>query len=236
MKKKIILHGYLGQLYPHDIEVEAATVADAIRSLQQIPELTAGGRPHPVRITDVESEIALYSPTEMSEIHVHPMTGGGGGNKQTWTQIAIGAVLIGIALINPTFAYSIGKMTLLSSSAMFWAGAGLVLGGALQLLAPEDEENNRQSNVLAGDKNTVALGTPITLAYGFAKLGGQYLSFDVDAVTTSGDPNPSANPETSEIRYVEHDKTPAPWAVLLPRYNSKTTGPLNVPASNWVDA
>ena len=43
MKKKIILHGHLAEKYPHDLVVEAETIAEAVRALEQIKEPGAAG-------------------------------------------------------------------------------------------------------------------------------------------------------------------------------------------------
>lgn len=234
MKKTIILHGYLADLHPHDIEVEATTVAEAVRALQQIPALAENG-PHPVQIDDVETEVALFSETSMSEIHIRPRMGGGGGNKGSWAQIALGVVMVAVAVANPALA--IGGFGI--AQGLFTTGIMMTLGGVTQLLAPterEEEQRQKRSFAITGDRNTVALGTPVPLAYGFNKLGGHFLSFDVDAVASSGESDVDKNPSTAEIKVVEHDKTSVGWAVLLPRFTSATPGPGNIPTSNWVDA
>lgn len=185
-KKKIILHGYLKEKYPHPIEVEATTVAEAMRSLEQIEELQPeNGEPHPVYIQGVDSEFALYSHTQMEEIHVHPHTGGGGG-RNGLLQVLIGVALIAIGIWNPAFLASTG---LISQSSLFLAGGLMVAGGLLQMLAPKpDDADERTSNYLNAQGNTVAIGTPIPTGYGTAKIGGHFLSFDVDAVNVSDGP------------------------------------------------
>lgn len=189
-KKKIILHGYLKDLYAAPIEVEAATVAEAMRSLEQIPELQPeDGQPHPVVILGVESEMALYANTTMEEIHVHPRTGGGGGRNGIM-QVLIGVALIAIGIWNPAFLASVG----ISSTQLFLAGGLMALGGILQMLAPKpDEDDERTSNYLGATQNTVKIGTPIPLGYGTRKIGGHYLSFDVDAVNVSSGPSGQAD-------------------------------------------
>ena len=99
--KKIILHGKLKELYDKPIEVEASTIAEAMRSLQFIPELQpADGQPWPVTIQGVNSEIALYSETSQEEIHVYPRLSGGGG-KAGLLEILLGITLIALSFVLP---------------------------------------------------------------------------------------------------------------------------------------
>lgn len=165
-------------------------MAEAMRSLEQIPELQPeNGEPHPVIIQGVDSEFALYAHTTLEEIHVHPHTGGGGG-RNGLLQILIGVALIAIGIWNPAFLASTG---LLSANSLFLAGGLMVAGGILQMLAPKpDDDEERTSNYLNAQGNTVGIGTPIPIGYGTAKIGGHFLSFDVDAKNVSNGPLGSA--------------------------------------------
>lgn len=231
MKKKIILHGYLADLHPHDIEVEASTVAEALRSLENIDALAS--RRHHVKVKGVDSEIALYAETEMEEVHVYPQTQGAGG-RGGLLQILIGIVFVAVAFINPAFLGALG----ISQTTLFLAGGLMIAGGLLQMLMPVPEMNNEEegrSGILGGgSQNTVRLGTPITLAYGYNKLGGHYLSFDVDAKTAAKDENDNYTPADPNNVVVEYDKTPVQAPVILPRYSSPVAGPSNVPVTGWI--
>lgn len=187
MKKKIILNGYLSELYPHVIEVEAESVAEAITSLTQIEELSPlDGHPHQVVIRGVDSEIALFSKTEMQEIHVYPRLGGSGG-KQGLGQVLLGIALVAVGFIFPAISLVGGLIT---SSSLMLTGAVMALGGIIQMLTPmpelDDGSKDKSSNYLGSGGNTVQIGTNIPLAYGHVKLGGHYLSFDVDAKDQAG--------------------------------------------------
>jgi len=185
MKKKIILHGYLADLYSDPIEVEATSVAEALSSLEQIKELhRADGQPHPVVVRGIDTEVALFSETEMEEIHVYPRTGGGGG-KGGLGQILLGITLIAVAFVFPGVSLLGGVIT---QSSLFLTGGLMVLGGILQMLAPAPEVSKEQesSRQLGSSANTVQIGTTIPLAYGTVKMGGHYLSFDVDAKDRAG--------------------------------------------------
>jgi len=184
MKKKIILHGHLADKYPHPIEVEAATVAEAIQSLATIEELTPpAGQPWPVTVQGVDNEIALFSETSFEEIHVYPRTGG--AKKGGLMQVLLGITLIALAVFNPAFIGTLG----LSQGQLYLAGGLMLSGGLLQLLAPTPSasDGTESSRYLGASGNTVKIGTRIPLAYGNVLLEGHYLSFDVDAVAPAGD-------------------------------------------------
>lgn len=188
MKKKIILHGYLKELHPGPLEVEASTIAEAVQFLAQIPVLfRMPGHLHAIEIDGVNSEIALYAATSLAEIHVRPrMTGGGGGNS-SMMQIVIGVTMIAVAVWNPAFLAMSAKV----ATTVGLMGANLAIGGVLQLLMPQPQAGGSEegSKYLGGAINTTAIGTPITQIYGTRKVGGHYLSFDVDANVTKGEAN-----------------------------------------------
>jgi predicted phage tail protein len=232
MQKKIILHGHLADKYPHEIVVEAATVAEAMRALKTIDELTpAEGEPWPVTIKDVNSEIALFSETSMDEIHVYPRVSGGGG-KGGAMQILLGIVLIAIAIFVPFVGAAAATM-------LFQAGAMMILGGILQMLVPTPEgtEESQSSRYLGAAGNTVKIGTRIPIAYGNNKLAGQYLSFDVDAVEWAGDDEAIAGSGAATLVadsvFVEHDKTAIALVPVNPIFSSQTAGVGNIPVAGW---
>ena len=234
-KKRIILHGFLKDLYPHPIEVEATSVAEALRSLQQIPELTpANGEPYPVRIRGVERESQLMAASDLEEIHVIPETGGGGGGGGGFFRILVGITLVGLALVFP--AGILG----MSAQSLALSGGLLIVGGLIELMTPkqklQEPGENRSSATLGSAANTTRIGTPIGMGYGTYKIGGQYLSFDIDATQYDGR---STAPdgvfgEDASGHYTEYDKTPVAFAPILPVYPSATTSPNNQPTSGWI--
>lgn len=167
---KIHLHGYLKELHPKEIQVQASSVAEAISALQLIPALNTG-KLHELAIPGFNSRDALYDKTDVEEIHLHPVVSGGGGN-------GLGQIIIGIAAI------AVGMYT--GNMYLIQAGISLTLGGVLQLLAPQPELTSvgteEHSRYLGQPKNTVAIGTRIPLLYGRRKAFGHYISFDVDAI------------------------------------------------------
>lgn len=199
MKKKIFLHGYLKDLYAEPIEVEAETVAEAVRYLEMIPELTPiSGQLHAVKIAGVDNEIALFAKNDIEEIHVYPHMGGSGG-KGGLIQIVLGIALIALAVWTGgagLFMMASGA-PLITSSTLFMAGAMMVLGGVMQLLMPApsmDNTNGQEegSKYLSASGNTVKIGTRIPLLYGARRVYGHFLTFDVDAKDVSSAPEAGA--------------------------------------------
>lgn len=241
--KTIYLHGYLADLYADPIPVQAATVAEAMQALSMIPELQDG--PYRVRIEGVDTDIALYSETSLSEIHVHPLTGGAGGGRGL-AQILIGVAVIAVAVMFPPSAALIAMGV--TQGSLFLAGGMMIVGGLLEMLMPvpsvDQGEAGESSKFLGSAMNSVKIGTPVTLAYGTNKLGGQYLSFDIDAFDYTGEADlelPSggkgAGPQglvSQNGHLFEYDKVVGmPLAVVCPIYTSATPSPDNVPTPGW---
>lgn len=180
MKKTIYLHGHLRKLYSDPIVVEADSVAEAVRSLELIPELRPkDGQPHPVTIAGVENEVHLFAKRGECDIHIHPVTGGSGG-KGGLFQVLLGITLIALSFVIPTAG--LFGIEALSASNFFLAGAMMALGGIVQLLTPTpDMESEEGSKYIAGSVNTTRIGTRIPILYGQRRLFGHYLTFDVDA-------------------------------------------------------
>lgn len=246
MMKRIILHGKLQQLYDKPIEVEASSVAEAIRSLELIPELAPpDGHPWPVTIQGVNSDFALYGNTDMTEIHIYPQTSGAGG-KGGLLQILIGIALIAIAIVNPLAL--LGEAGLLTSigitqGMIALTGAMMVLGGLMSMLMPVPEADQATGSMYLGaGANTVKIGTRIPILYGTRKIGGHYLSFDVDAkdIALKGDPNEEAEGKRNYYKYDAYptsasqtatrpDGTTVLLAPYRPVYDSATPSSTNIP-------
>lgn len=234
MIRRIFLHGYLADLYDGVIELEADSVAEAIGGLNQYRALHEGA-PHMVRIEGVDSQIALFSLSDdVSDIHVYPrdpeLSGAGG---------KFGQILLGIALVAVAIAFPAGVglfgMTL-SAGSIFMAGAMMVLGGILQLLIPVPNANDssQKSRYLGASVNTTMIGTRIAYIYGTRKHGGQYLSFDVDAVDIANEAGVA--PGDPLTNYYEHDATTlaVPRAPVNPVFVSSTAAAGVFPVSSWV--
>lgn len=243
MMKRIILHGHLKKLHPDPIEVEAESVAEAIKILKFVPELQpSDGQPWPVTIQGINTQGQLFAPTEIEEIHVYPRTSGAGG-KGGLLQILLGITLIAVALFAPPAAFAAeGMLGMLgiSKGMLLMTGAMMVLGGIVQMLMPVPETDSTEGSLYLGaGVNTVRIGTRIPILYGTRKIGGHYLSFDVDAkdIALEGDPNEDAE---GKKNYFKYDHTPqlaiarpdGSTVSLVPYravYASATASPSNIP-------
>ena len=246
MMKTIILHGSLKKLYDKPIEVEATTVAEALRVLELIPELTpVNGQPWPVTVQGVTSDFSLYCITPLDEIHVYPRAGGAGG-KGGLLQVLIGITLIALAIINPFSMLAEGGFLAgigITQGMVGLTGAMMVLGGLMQMLTPVPENDQGNNNLYLGAGiNTVKIGTRIPIVYGTRKIGGHYLSFDVDAkdIALKGDPNEEVE---GKRNYFKYDATTPPSSQTSTRpdstvvslvpyravYSSATPSPTNIP-------
>jgi predicted phage tail protein len=120
----------------------------------------------------------------------------GGGGK--WGAIILGVALIAAAFALPVLApgatglFFAGTSIGMTTGMMFTMGAGMLLLGVSQLFmkAPTVDKSSDPppSKYLGNSKNTSAIGTLITMAYGRIKLTGHWLSIQVDSndlVTTS---------------------------------------------------
>ena len=204
MMKRIILHGHLKKLYAEPIEVEAVSIADAILILKQIPELEPkNGQPWPVTIRGVNSQGQLFAPNDIEEIHVYPRTTGGGG-KGGLIQILLGITLIAVALFMPALVGVLTSTLGITQGMLLLTGAMMVLGGIMQMLMPVPETDSTEGSLYLGaGTNTVRIGTRIPVLYGTRKIGGHYLSFDVDAkdIALTGDPNEAAQGRRNYYKY-----------------------------------
>ncbi|ESY35396.1 tail assembly protein [Mesorhizobium sp. C386A] len=174
MKVKVFLHGYFAKFHKGPIEVNAATVAEAIALIT--PQLP-GFRPnavhgrHRISVAGCDKVEDLYRPAKGGEIHLIPQFTG--GKKGGYLQI-----LLGVALVAVGWFAGIGWL--------LQAGALAFLGGVAQMLmpTPSSDDNQKKSHYIGASDNTVTIGTRIPILYGEDLVGGHYLSFDTDAIVT----------------------------------------------------
>lgn len=183
----IILHGYLKDLHPEPIRVQANSAAEAISALALVPELQpTPGQRHLVRVEGFNSSDALYDKRDVEEIHIHPVVSGAGGGG------GLGQILIGIAMVVVAIYFPMILPSMISPGSVLLAGSMMILGGILQAIAPQPSlgsaDSEERSRYLGNGRNTTAIGTRIPMIYGRRKQYGQYLSFDVDAGVFDGAP------------------------------------------------
>lgn len=181
----IRLEGYMKRFHPEVITLMATTPREALSLLQNY--LPKGVR-HLVRIAELPCEAAFDNPNPSEKtLTITPIImGGGGGKKGAGFQIAIGILLIALAVTGVGLGAS-GFFTKIgvSKGVLILTGAQLMLGGALQLLQKtpkaDPTQGDMKSRFINGKGNTIEEGTPIPLIYGLQKVYGQILSFDIDA-------------------------------------------------------
>lgn len=186
---KIILHGRLKKLYPHELYMSGRSVAEILNGInRQIKELrpVIGDQPNFVTVLGYETREALEAPLskDVSEIDIMPVMA---GHKGGFLQILVGVALIAVSFALPAGFALFGGM--LTASSVFSFGLSLVLGGLIQMLSPApkiDQTGNTASDpeaskYLGADQNTVKIGTRIPLPYGRNMMYGHYLSFNIDA-------------------------------------------------------
>lgn len=174
---RIIFYGALRERYGLSFEMASETVADAMDGLsRQLPDWPRTMRISAVGFDDHEK---LTQPTDAAEVHVMPAMAGGGGK---FGSIILGAVVfaIGAAI---TFG-SLGIAAPIGVSLMI-SGGLMIIQGVIQLFmkAPSLGKNNdpAASKYLAVNRNTTAVGTLITMAWGTIDLAGHWLSLQSDS-------------------------------------------------------
>ncbi len=197
-RKRVILHGYLANLYPGPPpEFEAESVAEAIYALtRQIKAFNP--RPyqpkHCVRVVGFDDPSLLAHPTDVEDIHIVPDFSGAGGGGGGYFKIAIGALLIAAAFIPGMQALVLIEATastaaITGASVAFSLGMSLVLGGLMEIMSPAPKRESGSgpmsevaaSRYLGAPKNTTKVGTRIGILYGRGQVYGHILSFNIDA-------------------------------------------------------
>lgn len=194
MRKVVYLHGPLREKWPEPFVVEADTPAEAINAFcKQTKVLNpAPGQHRPVfQVVGYNDPRLLFLPNanENEEIHLVPACIGGA--KGGFLQILVGAALIAAAFIPGLQGVTLPVLG--SMSSMFLSmGIKFVLSGLMMFLSPApsldsspSDQDPEPSKYLGAPGNTVKIGTRIPILYGEVKVGGHYLSFDIDAKDTS---------------------------------------------------
>jgi predicted phage tail protein len=195
MKRRIHLHGYLKDLCPHPIELDADTVAEAINGLCRVTRGAFNPNPktgrHLIKVVGFDIAEHLFMKSDVEDLHIVPAFVG--GKSSGIMQIVIGVVLIAAAFVTAGgslagFVAAGGGLTVAGSIAM--AGAMMVLGGIMAMMSAAPTLNAgtfgaginpAASKYLGANKNTVKIGTRIPILVGRYPVFGHILSFNVDA-------------------------------------------------------
>lgn len=198
-RKRIILHGYLADLWRGPIEFEVETVAEALYAMSKQTKafnVRPGQGKHCVRVLGFDRDPSLmFRPTDLEEIHVIPDFSGGGGGGGGFFKLAIGALLIAAAFIPGMQGAVLIEATahtaaITASTVAFSMGLSLAMSGLLEIISPAPKRDSGSSSAqaeaapsgyLGAPKNTVKIGTRIPLCYGRCQVYGHFLSFDISA-------------------------------------------------------
>lgn len=178
MKRRVHLHGYLAKFHDGPVEIVAETAADAVEG---VTRQLAGFAPRPrlgrhrIKVVGCETREDLYRNLgDQEDIHIVPQLSGGkeGGLIQ---------ILLGVALV--ALGFFTGGATWFGGL-LIKVGAMMILGGLVQALSPQPdaEDEKQRTRYLGAPQNTVKIGTRIGILYGTDRVGGHFLSFDINAV------------------------------------------------------
>lgn len=138
----------------------------------------------------------LQNPVGDEDIRIAPIIAGSkrGGLLQVIAGVALVATaiipMIGVSIAPTITGTIVGGVTGAGASfgAMGWLGTSLILGGAYQLLSPQqkglsskDGSQNSASYNFNGPVNTSAEGNPVPLLYGRVRIGGATVSAGIFA-------------------------------------------------------
>ncbi|EPA9699592.1 tail assembly protein [Escherichia coli] len=183
---RICLYGDL-QRFGRRIDLRVKTGAEAIRALAtQLPafrqKLNEGW--YQVRISgrdtgENELSARLNEPlANGAVIHIVPRLAG--AKSGGIFQAVLGAALIATAIWMP-------GLSIVASNLMFSLGAGMVLGGVAQMLAPKAKtpkvsatDNGKQNTYFSSLDNMVAQGNVLPVLYGEMRVGSRVASQEIN--------------------------------------------------------
>lgn len=189
--KTVHLHGALAA-FGSQFHLDIRDPAEAVRALSlQLPgfrDAVAAGNWH-VIVGPLETGTAVgesdltVSVGDRDEIHLVPAIEGAGGGLG---QILVGIVLVAVAVFAPGFGVAISSGV---ASGMIGAGAGLVIGGIVQMTTKvptsdygtREQSDQRPSFLFDGATNTSTQGLPVPVIYGRVKVGSVVISAGISS-------------------------------------------------------
>ena len=201
--RKVYIYGKLKQLIGVDfVELSGDTVYELVSGVSANFKAVlqpAPGKPKlvcKVRGFDTEESLHRTLTDDETEIHLYPTLLGGGGNGGLM-KIIIGAIMIAVvafAIIatGGFAALAAGSIALTAfGSSLLLTGITMVIGGLMELLAPQPKMDMSSANDIESSKylgsqgNTVKIGTCIPIIFGEHLAFGHYISFNVDATNVA---------------------------------------------------
>ena len=192
MLSKVKLYGDLAEFVGHkEFDVKVNSVAQAVSFLiNNFPETEGymSNRYYKVLVNEYEiDDTQIHEPTGKQEISFVPVISGAGGNTG---RLLLGAALIGIAIVNPFGAASIGTFggtPILVSKAVGFLGVGLALSGVSGLLFPtpkpkefSNEQDPRISFGFSGIQQSSRAGSSHPICFGEVFTGSVVISAGID--------------------------------------------------------
>ena len=188
---EVHFHGSLKSLSDAPVNLSGHTMAEIISGLKRMfPELAKsfdrGGKL--IKVVGFETKESFFAPLTGAVKRIDIVPAMFGGKNGGFLNIILGAVLVASMFLLPAVAaVSIAGVTTIGSL-VTGLGVSLILGGLMSLLSPApalggsggDQESSKYLS--AGGANTTKIGTRIALLYGKHRVGGHYLSINVDAV------------------------------------------------------
>lgn len=150
-----------------------------------------------VRDFDTEDDIRRPLKEDETEIHVYPTLMGGGGKNGGLFKIIVGVIMVAVVawaiVATGGMAALMAGQTSLTwlGSTMLTMGAGLILGGVIDLMMPQPKMDMSASNDIESSKyigaqgNTIKIGTSIPLLLGRHRGNGHFISFNVDSMNVA---------------------------------------------------
>lgn len=169
---RLIFHGRLRNLFGAEVVMHASTVAEAVEGYSRQVDWPSD---MPVEIVGFNTPEKLRDYAE--EVHIMPAMRGGGGK---FGSIILGTVLVvaGIILLPSPF----GVPLIVSGGLMIVQG---VIGLFMKAPKMKGVDDPEASKYLPINRNTTAIGTPITMAWGRIDLAGHWLSLQSDSTNLS---------------------------------------------------
>jgi len=166
---RLIFYGDLRNRFGTEVTMQANTVAEALEGFSRQVDWPSDTL---VEVVGFDTEDKLQSAAE--EVHIMPSLRGGGGK---FGSIIMGALMVAVAFI-PGVGTALSTSLLLSGGLMVAQG---IVGLFMKAPKMGKNEDPEASKYLAANKNTTAVGTPITMAWGRIDLAGHWLSLQSDS-------------------------------------------------------
>ncbi len=180
--RQVRLYGELGKRFGRVHNLDVKTPAEAIRALSVLCD---GFEKFLIDATKKNLAFQVFNSTDECEIDTLKIESKGsikiipkviGANAES-------KMLAGVALVAIGFALSLTPATAAASPYFYQAGAAMILGGAIEMLAgrpvvpePNEQADSRPSYLFNGAVNTQAQGQPVPIGYGRHIVGSAVIS------------------------------------------------------------